>query len=67
MDNKSVNPPTRIAELESTLARLRQQLDDVTASLRVTPGNTSLVIRRVNVMKLIMVAQSEMDRLRTEL
>jgi hypothetical protein len=66
MDNKSVNPLTRIAELESTLRRLRQQLDDVTASLRVTPGNTSLVIRRVNVMKLIMVAQSEMDRLRQE-
>ena len=66
MDNKSVNPLTRIAELESTLTRLRQQLDDVTASLRVTPGNTSLVIRRVNVMKLIMVAQSEMDRLRQE-
>lgn len=67
MADKSVDSPTRVAELESTLARLRQQLDDVTADLRVTPGNTSLVIRRVNVMKLIMVAQSEMDRLRAAL
>jgi len=66
MNDKSITPPARVAELEGALARLRQQLDEVTADLRVTPGNTSLVIRRVNVMKLIMVAQSEMDRLRQE-
>jgi hypothetical protein len=67
MDDKSINRTARVAELENALARLRQQLDEVTADLRVTPGNTSLVIRRVNVMKLIMVAQSEMDRLRSAL
>ena len=66
MNDKSITPAARVAELESALARLRQQLDAVTADLRVTPGNTSLVIRRVNLMKLIMVAQSEMDRLRQE-
>ena len=55
---------TRRQELESTLTRLRSQLEQVSDRLRSAPSNTSLVIRRVNVMKLIMVAQSELDRLR---
>ena len=56
----------RVAALESAVARLRQQLDTVTAGLKSTPANTSLVIQRVNVMKRIMLAQSEIERLRSD-
>ena len=56
--------PDRLTALESAVARLRQQLDQVTAELGSNPANTRLVIQRVNVMKQIMVAQSEIDRLR---
>ena len=61
-----LNVTERVAALESALIRLRQQLDTVTADLKVAPGNTSLVIQRVNVMKLIMMAQSEIDQLRLD-
>jgi hypothetical protein len=60
------NMPERLKALESALLRLRQQLDEVTAQLGSNPANTSLVIQRVNVMKRIMVAQSEIDQLRTQ-
>jgi hypothetical protein len=43
---------------------LRERLDKVTTDLSLTPGNTRLVIQRVNVMKLIFQAQTEIDRLR---
>jgi hypothetical protein len=39
-------------------------LDKVTTDLGLIPGNTRLVIQRVNVMKLIFQAQTEIDRLR---
>ncbi|CAN5532850.1 hypothetical protein BH10PSE6_BH10PSE6_30300 [soil metagenome] len=58
------NVPERLKALESALLRLRQQLEDVTAQLASNPANTRLVIQRVNIMKQIMVAQSEIDKLR---
>jgi hypothetical protein len=39
----------------------------VTTDLGRTPRNTRLVIQRVFVMKLIMQAQTEIDRLRADL
>jgi hypothetical protein len=64
MTEDPLNMPDRLTALESAVARLRQQLDQVTAELGSNPANTRLVIQRVNVMKQIMVAQSEIDRLR---
>ena len=64
MTDDPLNMPDRLTALESAVARLRQQLDQVTAELGANPANTRLVIKRVNVMKQIMVAQSEIDRLR---
>jgi hypothetical protein len=48
------------------LLRLRGQLDAVTADLGSNPGNTRLVIQRVNVMKLVLLAQTEIDQLRSD-
>ena len=57
----------RVKALESALIELREQLSEVTADLSRTPGNTRLVIQRVSVMKLIMQAQTELDRLRSDI
>jgi hypothetical protein len=64
MIDDPLNATDRLAALESAVARLRQQLDRVSAELGSNPANTRLVIQRVNVMKQIMVAQTEIDRLR---
>jgi predicted component of type VI protein secretion system len=64
MTDTSPTVPERLKALESALLRLRQQLDEVTAQLGSNPANTRLVIQRVNVMKQIMAAQSEIDQLR---
>lgn len=56
--------PDRLTALESAVARLREQLEQVTVKLGANPANTRLVIQRVNVMKQIMAAQAEIDRLR---
>ena len=66
MCDDQINAAERIKALESALVNLRQRLDDVTADLGLTPGNTRLVIQRVNVMKLILQAQTELDRLRSD-
>ena len=66
MDDIPPNGVEPVAALESALIGLRQQLDDVTAALRLSPGNTRLVIERVNVMKRIMLAQTEIDRRRAD-
>ena len=58
--------PDRLTALESAVARLREKLDQVTGELGSNPANTRLVIQRVNVMKQIMVAQTEIDRLRDQ-
>ncbi len=57
----------RIRALEGALVDLRAQLETITTGLAQDATNTSLVIRRVNVMKRIMVAQSEIDTLRSTL
>lgn len=67
MDENPATAMARIRDLESALLRLREQLDTITSDLGQAPANTSLVIRRVNVMKSIMVAQSEMDAIRAKL
>jgi hypothetical protein len=64
MTDDPSNMPDRLTALEGAVARLREQLDQVSAELASNPANTRLVIRRVNVMKQIMVAQTEIDRLR---
>ena len=65
MNDCDNNVTQRINALESALVNLRERLDDVTTDLGLTPGNTRLVIQRVNVMKLILQAQTEIDRLRS--
>jgi hypothetical protein len=67
MNANQLNVAERIKALESALVNLRARLDEVTTHLGLTPGNTRLVIQRVNVMKLIVQAQDEIDRLRTGL
>lgn len=62
--NKTID---RIRELEGALVDLRVRLETITSGLAQDATNTSLVIRRVNTMKQIMVAQSEIDRLRSTL
>ena len=64
MNHNQTDSTQRIKALESALAGLRERLDKVTADLGLTPGDTKLVIQRVNVMKLIFQAQTEIDRLR---
>ena len=66
MNDNQINAAERIKALESALVSLRARLDDVTTHLGLTPGNTPLVIQRVNVMKLIVQAQAEIDRLRSD-
>jgi hypothetical protein len=62
--HNELNVAQRLNALESALVELRERLDKVTADLGLAPGNTRLVIQRVNVMKLILQAQTEIDRLR---
>jgi len=66
MTDEPSNAPDRLKALEGALLRLRQQLEEVTAQLGSNPANTRLVIQRVNIMKQIMVAQSEIDQLRDQ-
>jgi hypothetical protein len=66
MDDNKINAAERVKVLESALVSLRERLGDVTMHLGLTPGDTSLVIQRVNVMKLIFQAKTEIDRLRAD-
>jgi hypothetical protein len=66
MNDNQIDVAQRIKARESALVSLRERLDDVTTDLGRTPGNTRLVIQRVNVMKLILQAQTEIDQLRSE-
>jgi hypothetical protein len=67
MNDNQINAAERIKALKSALVNLRVRLDDVTTDLGRTPGNTRLVTQRVNLMKSIMQAQAEIDRLRSDL
>ena len=54
----------KLAELEKSLTQLRDDLNDLSQALNVNPRNTSLVIRRVNLMGRIVAAQSSVEQLR---
>jgi hypothetical protein len=54
----------RLAELETTLIRLRDDLNALSQKINAEPTNTSLVIRRVNLMGRIVTAQTTVDELR---
>lgn len=54
----------KLAELEKGLNQLRDDLNDLSKALNVNPKNTSLVIRRVNLMGRIVVAQTNVEHLR---
>jgi hypothetical protein len=66
MIDNQLHVAERIKALENALVKLRERLDEVTADLGLTPSNTRLVIERVNVMKRIVQAQTEIDRLRSD-
>lgn len=54
----------KLAELEKGLNQLRDDLNDLSTALNVNPKNTSLVIRRVNLMGRIVAAQAHVEHLR---
>jgi hypothetical protein len=57
----------KLFELETALRQLRDDLNDLSIKVSAEPRNTSLVIRRVNVMGRIVAAQTSVDRLRDSL
>ncbi len=54
----------KLAELEKSLNQLRDDLNDLSKALNVNPKNTSLVIRRVNLMGRIVAAQTNVEQMR---
>jgi hypothetical protein len=54
----------KLAELVKVLAQLRDDLNDLSTKVNAEPRNTSLVIRRVNLMGRIVAAQASVDVLR---
>jgi len=54
----------KLAELEQSLSQLRDDLNDLSKALNVNPKNTSLVIRRVNLMGRIVAAQTSVEQMR---
>lgn len=54
----------KLAELEKSLSQLRDDLNDLSKALNVNPKNTSLVIRRVNLMGRIVAAQTSVEQMR---
>ena len=54
----------RLVELETTLSHLRDDLNALSKKINAEPTNTSLVIRRVNLMGRIVTAQTTVDQLR---
>ena len=55
----------KLVELEAALTQLRDDLNTLSGKINAEPKNTSLVIRRVNLMGRIMTAQTAVDQLRT--
>ena len=54
----------KLVELETTLGQLRDDLNALSQKINSEPTNTSLVIRRVNLMGRIVTAQTTVDELR---
>ena len=57
----------KLYELETALRQLRDDLNDLSIKVSAEPRNTSLVIRRLNVMGRIMTAQASVEQLRDSL
>ena len=51
----------KLYELETALRQLRDDLNDLSIKVSADPRNTSLVIRRLNVMGRIMTAQADLS------
>ena len=54
----------KLAELEAGLLDLRNDLNNLSAKVNLEPRNTSLVIRRLNLMGRIVATQASVDQLR---
>lgn len=54
----------KLAELEAGLLQLRNDLNSLSAKVNAEPRNTSLVIRRLNLMGRIVATQASVDQLR---
>jgi hypothetical protein len=54
----------RLVALEAALTQLRDDLNALSTKINAEPRNTSLVIRRVNLMGRIVTAQTTVDQLR---
>lgn len=54
----------KLAELEAGLLQLRNDLNNLSAKVNAEPRNTSLVIRRLNLMGRIVATQANVDQLR---
>jgi hypothetical protein len=55
----------KLVELETALTQLRDDLNALSTKINAEPKNTSLVIRRVNLMGRIMTAQMAVDQMRS--
>ena len=55
----------KLVELETALTQLRDDLNTLSTKINAEPKNTSLVIRRVNLMGRILTAQTAVEQLRT--
>ena len=56
-----------LIESETTLKQLREDLNALSGKISAEPKNTSLVIRRVNLMGRILSTQAAVDRMRSSL
>jgi len=54
----------KLAELETGLQQLRDDLNSLSAKVNAEPRNTSLIIRRLNLMGRIVAAQANVDQMR---
>ena len=59
-----VSEHKKLQELKMALSQLRDDLNDLSTKVNADPTNTSLVIRRVNVMGRIVSAQTRLDQWR---
>jgi len=55
----------KLVELETALTQLRDDLNALSTKINAEPKNTSLVIRRVNLMGRIMTTQMAVDQMRS--
>ena len=56
----------KLVELETSLSQMRDDLNALSHKINAEPTNTSLVIRRVNLMGRIVAVQTAVDELRKD-